>query len=42
MANRNIFVDSVLNTNFWTYTIKDFNVQNVLGRLYEKTLLSKL
>ena len=36
----NIFVvDPLLNTNCWTYTIKDLNGEKISGSFYEKILL---
>ena len=35
--SREIFViDSLLNTNSWTYKIKDLNGERIVGRFYEK------
>ena len=35
--SRKIFViDSVLKTNLWTYKLKDFNGEKIIGSFYEK------
>ena len=38
--SREIFIiDSVLKTNPWTYRLKDFNGEKIIGSFYEKELL---
>ena len=40
MSREEILVsDSVLETNPWTYKIKDLNGEKVIGSFYEKELL---
>ena len=36
---REIFIDSMLKANRWTYKIKDLNREKIIGSFYEKELL---
>ena len=41
--SRKIFIiDSVLKTNPWTYKIKDFNGEKIIGSFYQKELLRSI
>ena len=41
-SRETFIIDSVLETNAWTYKIKDLNGEKIIGTFYEKELLQSI